>query len=161
MIDSLLDPRCIFVSSATSQLDAFVDIAHRLEALNYVKSGFLDALIARERSYPTGIDMSPLGTSVPSFAVPHTDPDYVNVTRVVPIKLANHVKWHDMVNPEAHLSINFAFMILNHSGDTQVQILSQIMDAANKLGADGLNNLFAETSEEAIYNTLSPYFIWQ
>lgn len=161
MIDSLLDPRCTFVSSATNQPDAFADIAHRLEALNYVKPGFLDALIAREQSYPTGIDMSPLGAGVPSFAVPHTDPDYVNVTRIVPIRFINHLEWRDMVDPETHLSINFAFMILNHSGDTQVQILSQIMDAANKLEADGLNNLFAETSEEAIYNTLSPYFIWQ
>ena len=33
------------------------------------------------------------------------------------------------------------------------------MDTANKLGGDGLNELFNQTSEEAIYDTLAPYFM--
>ena len=159
MSDLLLDPRCVFVSTATSQRDVFVDISSKLEMMGYVKPGFLDALIVREKEYPTGIDMSPIGPGVPSFAVPHTNPEFVNVTRVVPIRFVERIEWHDMVNPEAKFNISFAFMILNHLGDCQANILSRIMDTANKLGGDGLNELFNQTSEEAIYDTLAPYFM--
>ncbi|GAE77255.1 PTS system [Cutibacterium acnes JCM 18918] len=58
--------------TATSQNDLYAQVNDRLTADNMVKSTFLNAVSAREKKFPTGLDFGYV-----SIAIPHIDPEHV------------------------------------------------------------------------------------
>ncbi len=148
----------VFVSDYTTQDEIFADVSNRLLAAGHVTSEFLENVIERERNYPTGLDMSPVDPELPNFAIPHTEPEFVNTCRIVPVKLMHSVEWHSMTDPDQIVEVSFLFMILNNDAQAQVGILAQIMDFVNSLGAERVKYLFSLTDPHEIYEFLVENF---
>ena len=148
----------VFVCDRTSQEDVFTDVANRLLLKGYVAPAFLENIIEREKSYPTGMDMSVVDPELPSFAVPHTEVEFVNTRRIVPVKLQTPVEWHSMIDPSQTFNVSFLFMILNDSKEAQVGILAKIMDFVNSLGVESAKKLFSMTDPHQIYEFLDANF---
>ena len=148
----------VFVIDRKTQAEVFTDVANRLQLNDYVAPAFLENIIEREKGYPTGMDMSVVDPELPSFAVPHTEVEFVNTRRIVPIKLVNPVEWHSMIDPSHTFPLAFLFMILNNSKEAQVGILAKIMDFFNGLGTERVKELFSMTGAHEIYDFLVKNF---
>ena len=61
---------------------------------------FLDHLIEREENYPTGLDLTLIDQALPNIAIPHTESEYVNTTRIIPIKLNHPISFNNMIQPK-------------------------------------------------------------
>ena len=55
------------------QLLGFEIVAYAGDADVYKRQTYRSALIEREKSFPTGLDMEFLGKDLPNIAIPHTD----------------------------------------------------------------------------------------
>lgn len=125
-------------------------VADDLLAKGLVKDGFLSNLLAREATYPTGMDMSVVDPSMPSFAVPHTECEFVNTTRIVPVRLGRPIAWRSMLDPTQEVVVSYLFLILNQSPEGQTNILARIMDFAAEEGAEGMWELLGLEDPAAV-----------
>ena len=67
----LLKPELVFFDfEATDRIDFFTKLGEKLKEGGYVKDSWLDAILEREKNYPTGLEC----TSI-SVALPHVDAD--------------------------------------------------------------------------------------
>lgn len=89
----------------------------------YVKKEFLEALIAREKEFPTGIHLEDYGV-----ALPHTDPEYVNKTGIAIITLKNGVEFRRMDDSTKTVSVDIVFGLAIKNPEQHLNILQHIID---------------------------------
>lgn len=155
---SLFSEDTIYVSEKKSQTAVFEEIYQSLLAKKLVSENFLDNLIEREVNYPTGLDLAPISQELPNIAIPHTESEFVNTTRIVPIKLKKDIPFHNMIQPDEIMNVRFLFMILNQNGEEQSGLLADIMDFINSIEQTELINFFNEEDPKMIYQFLEKNF---
>ncbi|CAG7568310.1 PTS system transporter subunit IIA [Streptococcus pneumoniae] len=89
---------------------------------------YREALITREKSFPTGLDMEFLGKDLPNVAIPHTDIVHNLAEKVVVVRLEKPVTFHNMIAPDKEVEVSLLFFIINNSSSSQTNILAQLMD---------------------------------
>ena len=72
-LDHFFDKNLVFCLEADNQEQLFDQVATLLEERKIVTPTYREALITREKSFPTGLDMEFLGKDLPNVAIPHTD----------------------------------------------------------------------------------------
>ena len=83
---SLLKPELVFFDfEADDRFDFFKKLGEKLKEGGYVKDSWLDAILEREKNYPTGLEC----TSI-SVALPHVDPEnlikpYIAIIKPTPL----------------------------------------------------------------------------
>lgn len=147
-----------YVSGKTTQEEVFEEVYLDLLNKQLVTEDFLESLLERERNYPTGLDLSPVSEVLPDIAIPHTESEYVQTTRIIPIKLKNEIIFHNMISPSDQISVRFLFMILNENGEAQAGMLADIMDFINSVDKEELCGFFKLEDTEAIYQFLEEHF---
>ncbi|MGM0239105.1 PTS sugar transporter subunit IIA [Enterococcus sp. AZ103] len=155
---SLFSEDTIYVSEKNSQTAVFEEIYQSLLAKKLVSENFLDNLIEREVNYPTGLDLAPISQELPNIAIPHTESEFVNTTRIVPIKLKKDIPFHNMIQPDEVMNVRFLFMILNQNGEEQSGLLADIMDFINSVEQTELIQFFNEEDPKMIYQFLEKNF---
>ncbi|MGX2945165.1 PTS sugar transporter subunit IIA [Enterococcus alishanensis] len=155
---SLFSEDTIYVSEKNSQTAVFEEIYQSLLEKKLVSENFLDNLIEREVNYPTGLDLAPISQELPNIAIPHTESEFVNTTRIVPIKLKKDIPFHNMIQPDEIMNVRFLFMILNQNGEEQSGLLADIMDFINSIEQTELINFFNEEDPKMIYQFLEKNF---
>ncbi|MDK7050089.1 PTS sugar transporter subunit IIA [Aerococcus sanguinicola] len=158
MTSSLFAQETCFVLEGENAEDIFRQADQELQKLDLVKEGFLDSLIEREKNFPTALDMQPVNPNFANIAIPHTESEYVTVTRIVPIKLTKPVTFHSMIQPDQALEVGFLFMLLNKDAEAQAGLLAQVMDFFNRTDADRIENFLASEDPKAIYEFLQENF---
>ncbi|MCZ3622216.1 PTS sugar transporter subunit IIA [Lactobacillus mulieris] len=158
MSQNLFAPNAVFFTEKQARNEIFEEVYQKLLKLNYVKGNFLDNVIQRENTYPTGIDTSPISGELANVAIPHTEGEFVNTRLIVPIALKYPVKFNNMIDPSQELEVKFLFMILNNDPEGQANILAQIMDFLASTSVLQLNKLFNLTDTNKIYEFLSENF---
>ncbi|RTX85544.1 PTS sugar transporter subunit IIA, partial [Staphylococcus piscifermentans] len=111
---NLIFENSVFITNASSKEDVFRELARALKANGDVKSEFLEHVLEREKNYPTGMDLSLLDIDYPNIAIPHTETEFVNVTKIIPVKLNHPIDFQNMISPHNTIKVSFLFMILNH-----------------------------------------------
>lgn len=144
----------VFCLHADNQEDLFNQVANLLEERHIVTFSYKNALIERERAFPTGLDMNFLGKDLPNVAIPHTDIVHNLAEKVVVVRLDQPVTFHNMIVPSNGVQVSLLFFIINNSNASQTNILAQLMDfftAAGNLEAlskmDDADKLFHYISE--------------
>lgn len=149
----LFDKELIFCLTAESQEELFHQVADLLEERKIVKSSYCEALLDREKSFPTGLDMEFLGKDLPNVAIPHTDIEHNLTENVVVAKLDRPVTFHNMIAPAQTVEVSLLFFIINHSSSSQTNILAQLMDFFTSDG--NLAGLAHLNSEEELFQYIS------
>lgn len=157
-VNTLFLPDSIFLSEQTTKEAVFKDIAEQLLQKGLVKETFLENLIKREESFPTGMDLSVVNESLPNIGIPHTEGEFVNTRCVIPVKLMTPVSFDNMINPSVSLEVSFLFMILNNDPGAQTNILSDIMGFISTTNPEQLAEFFSYTDKEKIYRFLQEKF---
>ena len=90
----LLKPELVFFDfEATDRIDFFTKLGEKLKEGGYVKDSWLDAILEREKNYPTGLEC----TSI-SVALPHVDPQHLNKPYIAIIKPKNPIEFDGMAD---------------------------------------------------------------
>lgn len=130
--------------ASNMQVDNFEEairgIAESAQSLGLVKRTWLDALLLREKEFPTG-----LPTTIP-VAIPHTDSAHVNVDGFGFFRLVKPVEFGEMGSIDGLVSVSMVFPLLITDPKNQVELLTSVIE---RLQAPGLLEelMEAETDE--------------
>ncbi len=144
----------VYNSSKTTAKEVIKEVADKLLADGLVKPAFYENVIEREKDYPTGIDLSVVNNNLPNIAIPHTEGEFVNVRRVIPVHLEHPVTFKNMIDPSSSMEVKFLFMILNNDPEGQSNILAQIMNFCTTTSVNDLETFFKSTDTKAVYQFL-------
>ena len=114
---------------------------------------YRSALIEREKSFPTGLDMEFLGKDLPNVAIPHTDIVHNLTENVVVVRLDQPVTFHNMIAPDKEVQVSLLFFIINNTSSSQTNILAQLMDFFTSNG--NLEALSKLDSEDKLYQYIT------
>ncbi|WP_099159545.1 PTS sugar transporter subunit IIA [Virgibacillus ndiopensis] len=113
-----------------------------------VKESFLDAIIARETEFATG-----LPTNGVSVAIPHTDVEHVNKKTISVAVLNDPVDFGVMGDPEETTPVKIVFILAMDQAHDQLSLLQRLMKVFQNEAT--LNYLANETSKTNIKNLLT------
>jgi PTS system galactitol-specific IIA component len=88
----------------------------------FVRDSFIDAVIDREKTMPTGL---PLGGEY-NAAIPHADIEHVIMSGVGIATLKQSVAFHNMLTPEETVDVQLIFILALHRPGAQVKMLQGI-----------------------------------
>lgn len=157
-LQPLFDKESVFISDKCRKEDVISEVSAKLQEMGLVKDKFMENVLLREKDYPTGIDLSVIDPELPNIAIPHTEAEFVNVRRVIPVHLNNEMEFKNMINPDQSLKVKFLFMILNDDPEGQSNILAQIMNFVTTTPVNELKTFFKSADTTAIYNYLVKKF---
>ncbi|NRT77796.1 PTS sugar transporter subunit IIA [Clostridium beijerinckii] len=98
------------------------ELGKRMFEKGYVKSTYIDAVLEREKTLPTGLDIGEM-----CVAIPHTDSKHVNESNVALAILKNPVEFRNMIDPSKKVEVMVVFLLAINDPDSQVTLLSKLM----------------------------------
>jgi PTS system galactitol-specific IIA component len=102
--------------------DLLSDIMKILVSNNYIEKEFEEALLEREKGFPTGLQLD--GYAV---AIPHGGSQYVLKDFISLVTLKNPIRMNRMDNPEESLAVDILFIIGFGKSEIHLQCLKQLM----------------------------------
>ncbi|CAA7600890.1 Phosphoenolpyruvate-dependent sugar phosphotransferase system, EIIA 2 [Acididesulfobacillus acetoxydans] len=121
---TLLQPELIFSHvTASNQEDLLMDLSSKLLSKGYVKDSFADAVIARERTFPTG-----LFTNGVPVAIPHTDAIHVLKPGILIANLDKPIIFKEMGNGVNDVSAELIFLLAIDKPENQIDVLKKVMN---------------------------------
>ena len=111
----------LFNQDASDNVSALTRLADSMYAKGVVTSEYRDALLKREKSFPTGLMTQTIGV-----AIPHTDPDKVIEPQIGFMSLKHPVTFHQM-GDNAEIQVKLIFMLALKKSDDQLSMLQKLM----------------------------------
>ena len=107
MIWELMNPSFIFPNLAVRNYeDVMAQIGGALTREGYTKESYVEALIEREKEFPTGLDVDGYGV-----AIPHTPVEHVNKTAIAFAVLENPVEFTAMGTDDEFVQVKLVMML--------------------------------------------------
>lgn len=120
---SNVDKNYLAVSlSGKNDKDVLGKMADAMFEEGYVNDGFHDAIIKREKNFPTG-----LPTGEINVAIPHTDPEYVNKPAVCLGILERPVEFNVMGMENEKVEVTILFMLAIKKKEDQLGLLQKLI----------------------------------
>lgn len=107
--------------------DVLNKVAKNAEEKGVVKESFTDALIEREKIFPTGLQSESLGV-----ALPHTDAVHVNDQAISLAVLTEPVEFIHMGTDDQKVNIHILFMLAIKDPSSQLELLQKLMGVIQK-----------------------------
>lgn len=141
-----LDRRVVTLGlEAKDKNEAIEMIAKTLRDAGYVKDSYINAIIEREKVFPTGLPTGEYGV-----AIPHTDVEHVNTPMVAVATLKNPVDFCVMGSCDGEtIPVKIMFMLAMKDGNAQIHLLTNIMSVIQD--SELLKKIYeAKTGEELL-----------
>ncbi len=148
---SLLQKELIFTDIKASSSDEVFDMLNEeLSEKGYIESTWRDAIVEREKNYPTG-----LGFDTVSIAIPHTDPIHIKTPYIALVRFNTPVVFDFMAGAADPVEAEFVVNLgIQHEQD-QVGLLQKLMGVfANE---DYVAALKQAKDANELYNLLDSY----
>ncbi|MDR0621224.1 MAG: PTS sugar transporter subunit IIA [Deltaproteobacteria bacterium] len=128
-IDSLLDESLVFCDiSAADRTDLLTRLCHEAHNRGLVTEGYLEAVLDREKQYPTGLE-----TNIIRVAVPHAlDKSHVLRSAILVAKLKEPVLFKEMGEGEIDVPAEIVFLLAMNGPKVQLKILQKIVGLFTK-----------------------------
>ena len=141
----ILFPECILTHvKAESKEEALGRLFEALNAAGKVKPSFYEAILEREKNYPTGLELGEWNA-----AIPPVTPDHVVTSAMGVAVLDTPVTFQRMDNKAETVEVKVIFNIALDANGKHLDILQEIMGVV--ANADVMRRLVrAETSEQII-----------
>lgn len=144
----MIHKELIYVNlQAKTKEDVIEKLADELFSAGKVKETFKEAVLIREKEYPTGL---PLGKY--NIAMPHTFAQHVVEPAIAVAKLENPVLFTEMGTADTELPVSLIMMMAVSDPKEQVGLLKKIL----QVFSDGtvLQELMESTTVQKMYETL-------
>lgn len=105
----------------TKKEDVIKIMADKLWAKGYVKDGYYENVVKREKDFPTG-----LPTVIP-VALCHTEAQYVNQNAMAVGTLAHPVEFNEMGTPERNIQAEIIFLLALKDPKDQITYLKKMV----------------------------------
>lgn len=124
-----IDEELVFVglSGFNNKEEILKNIAEKMVEQGYVKESFTQAILDREKIYPTGLQSSSLGV-----AIPHTDSEHVNSQAISIATLKEPVTFIHMGSDDIEVTVKIIFMLAIKNPKDQLTLLQKFMDILQK-----------------------------
>lgn len=121
MTELRLEPSLIFAPVRVDDRNAVLKLlAGRMKELGYVKDTYLQAVLDRERAFPTGIAVNGGGV-----ALPHCDPEHVIQPTMALAILEKPVTFGAMTG-QGEVLVDIVFMLAMKEPSKQIYLLQQV-----------------------------------
>lgn len=120
--EALKESLVILNMEAVSCRDVFSRLGGALIREGYVKDTYIDALCAREKEYPTGLDIDGFGV-----AIPHTDASQVYRAATAIAVLKNPVPFIQMGTDNEEIRVKIVFLLAVANPGEQMEELQRIL----------------------------------
>lgn len=137
--------------SATDSTDVISQLADALYKNGNVNADYKQAVLDREKIYPTGLPSGEI-----CVAVPHTDVKYVKSPAIVFASLESPVKFANMADKSQTVDAKFVAMLAMKEPHSQVELLQNLMQLFQN--QDLLKKFISLDSSEELYKDLVTYF---
>lgn len=111
-----------FNQSYNNKEDALKKLADELLIKGLVKDTFFEAVIDREKTYPTGLSINGIG-----IAIPHTDGIYIINPQIGFMSLKEPIIFKDMVDDQHEIEVNAIFMLGLLKSEQQIEMLQKLV----------------------------------
>ena len=139
---SLFDPVLVRLGiQASDRREAVSALAEALRAAGKVRVSYLEAVLAREAEFPTG-----LPTPGVAIAIPHTDVEHCIEPAVAAGTLRDAVEFEEMGSPGSTLEVRIVFLLSITNPEDHVEWLSRLASAFQT--PELASNLLESTSPE-------------
>jgi galactitol PTS system EIIA component len=119
---TMISERLVLINiEATSDLHAIEIIADHLNKEGFVSNDYKQAVIKREKVYPTGLQ-----TVSEGIAIPHADPQYVISEAIAIATIATPVAFKRMEMPDNNVEVKIIFMLAIKNPMKQVKTLQEL-----------------------------------
>lgn len=98
-------------------------LADYLKEEKMVKESFKEAILEREKSYPTGLQFDGYG-----IALPHTDSEHVIKSQIAIMTLEKPVKFIEMASTDKEIDVKTIFMLALKDSNQHIKILQKVME---------------------------------
>lgn len=88
-----------------------------------VKESFKEAILEREKSYPTGLQFDGYG-----IALPHTDSQHIIKSQIAIMTLEKPVKFIEMASTDKEIDVKTIFMLALKDSNQHIKILQKVME---------------------------------
>lgn len=140
---SLRDENILVQVQAGSREEIITQLGSLLFEYGCVKDTFVQAVLDREKVYPTGLQTSILG-----FAIPHTDTEHVNSPALAIATLREPVVFQAMGDPDTSVSVRVVMMLAISDPKAVVHVLRKVISILED--SEALTGLLGASSREEI-----------
>ncbi|MGI6608602.1 MAG: PTS sugar transporter subunit IIA [Erysipelotrichaceae bacterium] len=113
----------LFNQTAENREEALALLAEEFVKADVVEKNFLEGILTREATFPTGLELNKMGA-----AIPHTDPEYVKENQIGFMTLENPVTFRFMGDVSQNVEVSVIFMLALKEGEKQMEMLPKLMD---------------------------------
>lgn len=118
-----IDENLILVKeSAKTREEIIKKLGQLLFDNGYVKDSYIQAVLDREKVYPTGLQARMAGV-----AVPHTDTEHVIKSAIAIGTLQNPLTFNVMGSPEAEVQVDIVIMLAVHDAKLVIPVLRKVI----------------------------------
>lgn len=123
MTETLFDENITLLDiTAIDNIDAIKQLGQILIKNNYIDSSYIDSVIERETTFPTGLALINTG-----IAIPHSFPDNnIQKNGIAIARLKNPIKFYSMENPDKQISVNMIFLLALANSNDHLDILKKL-----------------------------------
>ncbi len=148
---SLLQEELIYTDLHPSTSDELFDMLNDdLTHKGYIQTTWLDAIVEREKAYPTGLGFDTVG-----IAIPHTDPIHIQKPYIALVKLEKPVVFEFMAGAGDPVEAEFVVNLGIRHEEDQVGLLQKLMGVfANE---EYVESLRQATDSKELYTLLDGY----
>lgn len=132
--------------SFKNQEELFKFAGQVLEDKQYVKPSFYAAIVAREKQYPTGIEVN--GVNV---ALCHTDAEHIIENKIMVLKLDEPVEFKSMETLE-YIDVRLVFILLLNDPALHLEVLQNISTILQD--ETYLNEIYTTQTKENLFDLL-------
>lgn len=136
----------------SSNVEVLGFLASKLYEKGYVKEEYKEAILEREKEYPTGLPSVDI-----KIAIPHANHTLVNKATLAIGILKNPVEFRAMDDPDKGLNVSVVIMLALNEPHGHIEMLQRIVKLIKN--PDTLKEITEASSCEEVISKLEPYLI--
>jgi len=135
---------------ASNSEDVIRQVGKVLYDSGFVKDTYVDAVVEREKIYPTGLQLKDIG-----IAMPHTDSEHVHKSGICIAALTNPITFEHMGMPETKVEAEIIFMMSILDPGEHIDNLKKLLDVFGS--EDVVREFKAAKTQEELYSVAAKY----
>lgn len=137
------DENILVQAKANSREEIIKQLGSLLFEHGLVKDTFVQAVLDREKAFPTGLQTNTLG-----MAIPHTDTEHVNSPALAIATLSQPVIFQAMGDPDTSVAVQVVMMLAINDPKAVVHVLRKVISILED--GEALAGLLGASSREEI-----------
>jgi PTS system galactitol-specific IIA component len=144
----MIDEDLIFIHKDFHSKEEIIRfLSFKLFEKGIVKKSFTDAVIEREKKYPTGLYLGEI-----NVAIPHTDIKHVIKSGITVATLNSPVMFYRMDNPDVKIPVHIVFLLAVSQPQEYVQFLSKLTRSFGK--EEIVKSIYLQQNTDDVANIL-------